>query len=126
MIKQMIKDDEEKTLANTRLDKKVKEKTKALEEEKAKNDEKDATIEELKRQIADLNGMLDQSQGYKHMVNKIDEQKKVTRDALSYIAEVKRDRSMFKTPNNSICVDRLEAVSIENTQTELDKMDNTS
>ena len=60
------------------------------------------------------------------MVNKIDEQKKVTRDALSYIAEVKRDRGMFKTPNNSICVDRLEAVSFENTQTELDKLDNTS
>ena len=71
--------------------------------------------------------MLDQSQGYKLMVNKINEQKKVTRDALNYIAEVKRDRSIFATPNKaSISADQLDSVSIENTQTELDKLDEKS
>ena len=54
--------------------------------------------------------MLDQSQGYKLMVNKINEQKKVTRDALNYIAEVKRDRSMFRTPSKAS--DQYESVSI--------------
>ena len=61
------------------------------------------------------------------MVNKIDQQKKVTRDALNYIAEVKRDRSMFTTPNKaSISVDQLESISIDNTLTELDKSNDKS
>ena len=37
------------------------------------------------------------------MSNNINRQKKVTRDALTYIAEIKRDRSMFmSTPNQTI------------------------
>ena len=50
--------------------------------------------------IAALEAMLDKSAGHKAMSNNINRQKKVTRDALTYIAEIKRDRSMFSsTPN---------------------------
>ena len=36
------------------------------------------------------------------MTKQIDEQKKTTRDALSYVAELKRERSIFHTPSKSI------------------------
>ena len=35
------------------------------------------------------------------MHKKINQQKRTTRDALAYVAEVKRDRSMFATPSKS-------------------------
>ena len=36
------------------------------------------------------------------MTKQIDKQKKTTRDALSYVAELKRERSIFHTPSKSI------------------------
>ena len=45
--------------------------------------------------------MLEKASGHKVMLSNINSQKKVTRDALSYIAEIKRDRSMFMTPQKT-------------------------
>ena len=42
------------------------------------------------------------------MSNNIDRQKKVTRDALTYIAEIKRDRSMLMPT-----IDQISSVSID-------------
>ena len=62
--------------------------------------------------IAALKAMLDKSAGHKAMCNKINSQKIVTRDALTYIAEIKRERSMFmSTPNQTL--DQISSVSID-------------
>ena len=46
--------------------------------------------------------MLAQTSGHKVMKNQIENQKKTTRDALSYVAELKRERSIFYSPFNSL------------------------
>ena len=69
-------------------------------------------IEAQQERIAALEAMLDKSAGHKAMSNNINRQKKVTRDALTYIAEIKRDRSMFmSTPNQTL--DQISSVSID-------------
>ena len=45
--------------------------------------------------------MLAKSQGHSVMKQKIDQQKMVTRDALSFVAEISRTRSIFYTPRNT-------------------------
>ena len=84
----MTKEREEQKETAQKRDREKKELFKALEKEEAKNAEKDAEIAELKRQLAEQARMLDQSQGHRHMVSKLEQQKKVTRDALTYMAEV--------------------------------------
>ena len=77
---------------------------------------------ELRRMLSEKDQMLDQSTGYKLMSSKINDQKKVTREALEYIAEVKRDRSIFTTTHKaSGSTDQLDTVSVDNMQNELDK-----
>ena len=58
--------------------------------------------------IAALEAMLDKSAGHKAMSNNINRQKKVTRDALTYIAEIKRDRSMLLPT-----IDQISSISID-------------
>ena len=52
--------------------------------------------------IAALEAMLDKSAGHIAMFNNINSQKKVTRDALSYVAEIKRDPSVTQESTESI------------------------
>ena len=70
-IKELTREREEQKEAAQKRDREKKELFKALEEEEAKNAEQASEIAELKRQLAEKDGMLDQSQGHKHMVSKI-------------------------------------------------------
>ena len=56
--------------------------------------------------------MMQKTEGHKVMVKSINKQKKVTRDALSYIAEIKRDRSMFLIPLN-VSAEQASNISID-------------
>ena len=56
---------------------------------------------ELMRKLAEAEKMLAQTSGHQVMMKSIDMQKKTTRDALSYVAELKRERSFFHTPSKS-------------------------
>ena len=58
-------------------------------------------IQEMERQLVDKEMMLAQSTGHIAMREKIEKQKKTTRDALSYVAELKRERSIFRTPSKA-------------------------
>ena len=82
--------------------------------------EQQATIEETKSRITDLEAMMEEKDGYKTMVRKINEQKQVTRDALSYVAEIKRDRSI--TPLRS-AAEMTSTVSIEQASNDWSKFD---
>ena len=48
--------------------------------------------------------MLARTSGHQVMKQQIDIQKKTTRDALSYVAELERERSIFQTPSKSVSV----------------------
>ena len=81
------------------------------------NEQKDAEIakinaekEELARELAEARKMLAQTSGHQVMTKQIDRQKKTTRDALSYVAELKRERSIFHTPSKSI-TDQFDSIS---------------
>ena len=54
------------------------------------------------RELAEARKMLAQTSGHQVMKHQIDRQKRTTRDALSYVAELKRERSIFHTPSKSI------------------------
>ena len=56
-------------------------------------------MQAMERKLAEQEEMLAQSKGHSVMKQKIDKQKKTTRDALSYVAELKRERSIFHTPS---------------------------
>ena len=56
-------------------------------------------MQAMERELADAKQMLAESTGHSVMKQKIDKQKKTTRDALSYVAELKRERSIFHTPS---------------------------
>ena len=58
-------------------------------------------MQAMERELADAKQMLAQSTGHSVMRQKIEKQKKTTRDALSYVAELKRERSIFQTPSKS-------------------------
>ena len=58
--------------------------------------------QELARRLAEAEKMLAQTSGYQLMKQQIDMEKKNTRDALSYVAERKRERSIFHTPSKSV------------------------
>ena len=45
--------------------------------------------------------MASKTDSYQIMVSEINKQKKVTRDALSYVADIKRDRSIFSLKRES-------------------------
>ena len=86
---------------------------KELQEGKKRNEgvmsQKDATIaklreenEALMRELAETKRMLSQSSGHEVMKMKIEEHQKTTRDALSYVAEVKRERSIFTPRTRSL------------------------
>ena len=55
----------------------------------------------MERELAEARKMLAQSTGHIAMREKIEKQKKTTRDALSYVAELKRERSIFHTPSKA-------------------------
>ena len=58
--------------------------------------------QELARRLAEAEKMLAQTSGYQLMKQQIDMEKKNTRDALSHVAERKRERSIFHTPSKSV------------------------
>ena len=58
--------------------------------------------EELARRLAEAEKMLAQTSGHQVMKQQIDREKKTVRDALSYVAKLKRERSIFHTPSNSV------------------------
>ena len=70
-------------------------KDKKLAEEKARNSSLQETNEELMRELEKFKQMASKTDGYKLMVSESNKQKKFTWDALSYVADIKRDRSMF-------------------------------
>ena len=57
--------------------------------------------EALLKKLALAEKMLAKSTGHKAMIKQIDKQKKTTREALSYVADLKRDRSMFQLDSMS-------------------------
>ena len=63
--------------------------------------------------------MLAQTSGHQVMTKQIDKQKKTTRDALSYVAELKRERSIFHTPSKSIAsqLDSISQVDLDDLNT---------
>ena len=65
-------------------------KSKSIEEERAEKQALRAENELLKAKLEEAQKMLDKKEGYKQMKNQIDEQKTVTRQALSLIADVSR------------------------------------
>ena len=61
------------------------------------------------------------------MKQQIDKQKKTTRDALSYVAEVKREGNIFDTPSKPICsqfdsISKLDSARLNTIQVEEEKM----
>ena len=54
------------------------------------------------------------------MVSKINYQKKVTRDALNYVAEINRDKNMLSLDKSTNSVEKQESVSFEKDKSELD------
>ena len=71
--------------------------------------------------------MLAQTTGHQVMKHQIDLQKWTTRDALSYVAELKRELSIFHTPSKSISsqfdsVSHVDANDLNMTQVEEEKM----
>ena len=55
-----------------------------------------STIDELQKKLAKAEAMLDKSKGHRFMMNSINDQKRVTRNALSLVADISRERSMFR------------------------------
>ena len=55
----------------------------------------------LKKELIEAKLLLNESGPHNKMVSKINNQKKVTRDALAYIASISRDRSNFAIPANT-------------------------
>ena len=51
----------------------------------------------MQRKLAEAEKLLNKSEGHTAMVEKINMQKKVTRDALSLVADISRDRSIFQS-----------------------------
>ena len=83
--------------------------------------------EELARQLAEAKSMLAQTSGHQLMKQQIDKQKKTTRDALSYVAEVKREGNIFDTPSKPICsqfdsISKLDSARLNTIQVEEEKM----
>ena len=56
-----------------------------------KNLELQAANDEMQHEIAELKSMLEKASGHKVMMANINSQKMVTRDALSYVAEINRE-----------------------------------
>ena len=70
-----------------------------VEEYKAEIGKVNAEKEELARRLAEAEKMLAQTSSHQVMAKQIDKQKKTTRDALSYVAELKREHSIYHTPS---------------------------
>lgn len=71
--------------------------------------------------------MLAQTSVYQVMKQQIDMEKKTTRDALPYVAEIKRERSIFHTPSKSVSlpfdsVSHVDSDYMNSTLVEGDKM----
>ena len=58
--------------------------------------------QELVRRLAEAEKMLAQTSGHQVMKQKIDREKRTTRDALSYVAELKRELSIFHASASSV------------------------
>ena len=87
---------------------KIKAQQQTIQNTQHVNEQKDAEIrkinaekKELARRLAEAEKMLAQTSGHQVMTKQIDKQKKTTRDALSYVAELKRERSIFASPRNT-------------------------
>ena len=68
-----------------------------------------AANEALMRELAETKRMLSQSSGHTVMKTKIEEHQKTTRDALSYVAEVKRERTVY-SPRASIASEHFQTL----------------
>ena len=76
-------------------------KDRVITDERVENAQLKADKDDLLRELAEAKKMLAKSQGHSVMKQKINHQKKVTRDALSLVAEIRRDRSIFCTPQKA-------------------------
>ena len=56
-----------------------------------KNLELQAANDEMQHEIAELKSMLEKANGHEVMMNSINKQKMVTREAPSFVAEINRD-----------------------------------
>ena len=63
---------------------------------------------ELMRRLAEAEKMLAQTSGHQVMTKQINKQKKTTRDALSYVAELKRERSISQVSPDDLNMSHLE------------------
>ena len=94
----ILKQNKELTATNSEKDKIIDHKETLIEQGKKKVSEQQTENDELKSRIAELESMLEKDNGHRVMMNNINSQKKVTRDALAYVAESKRDQSIVATP----------------------------
>ena len=83
-----------------------------MEEKETKVASLQAANDDLLRRLEEAEKMLNKSDNHKVMTKKINDQKKVTRDALSYVAEINRERSIFATPHKA-SQSQFETVSVE-------------
>lgn len=82
------------------------------DEEKKVNAEQKVTIDDQQREIAELKSMLKKASGHKVMMANINSQKQITRDALSYVAEISREQNLYKTPQKRT-IDQESSISID-------------
>ena len=92
---------EEQKTANKQLKQTIQDKEEVNNKKDAEINKVNQENEELKRQLAEAQKMLAQTTGHQVMKHQIDVQKRTTRDALSYVAELKRERSIFHSPSKS-------------------------